>query len=143
MFNIPQKFNEYTQGYGYSNEAFTSRSLSSRKENEDGAPEYGQDGIVSTGCDVYSFCIVIMETFTGRKPSDEIFKGEMNVRCKAAVFVIYHEIRCFDDLLTNTGPRSSTECARPSLYAIQLESCRVRGFVSLVLEMFQNLGESL
>ncbi|KAH0781888.1 hypothetical protein KY290_001486 [Solanum tuberosum] len=38
MFNIPQKFNEYMQGYGYSNEAFTSRSLSSRKENEDGAP---------------------------------------------------------------------------------------------------------
>ncbi|KAG5632895.1 hypothetical protein H5410_004612 [Solanum commersonii] len=38
MFNISQKFNEYTQGFGYSNEAFTSRSLSSRKENEDGAP---------------------------------------------------------------------------------------------------------
>ncbi|KAG5632899.1 hypothetical protein H5410_004616 [Solanum commersonii] len=55
--------------------------------------EYGQNGIVSTSCDVYCFCIVIMETFTGRKPSDEIFKGEMNVRCKVAVFVIYHEIR--------------------------------------------------
>ncbi|KAH0730483.1 hypothetical protein KY289_001671 [Solanum tuberosum] len=38
MFNIPQNFNEYTQGYGYSNEAITSKSLNSRKENEDGSP---------------------------------------------------------------------------------------------------------
>ncbi|KAH0728704.1 hypothetical protein KY284_004569 [Solanum tuberosum] len=38
MFNIPQNFNEYMQGYGYSNEAITSKSLNSRKENEDGAP---------------------------------------------------------------------------------------------------------
>ncbi|XP_004233904.1 probable LRR receptor-like serine/threonine-protein kinase At3g47570 [Solanum lycopersicum] len=45
------------------------------------APEYGQDGIVSTSCDVYSFGIVIMEMFTRRRPSDEIFTGEMNIRC--------------------------------------------------------------
>ncbi|WMV15334.1 hypothetical protein MTR67_008719 [Solanum verrucosum] len=45
------------------------------------APEYGQDGIVSTSCDVYSFGIVMMETFTRRRPSDEIFTGEMNIRC--------------------------------------------------------------
>uniref|UniRef100_A0A3Q7G1I2 Serine-threonine/tyrosine-protein kinase catalytic domain-containing protein n=1 Tax=Solanum lycopersicum TaxID=4081 RepID=A0A3Q7G1I2_SOLLC len=43
--------------------------------------EYGQDGIVSTSCDVYSFGIVIMEMFTRRRPSDEIFTGEMNIRC--------------------------------------------------------------
>nr|XP_004236659.2 probable receptor-like protein kinase At5g18500 [Solanum lycopersicum] len=42
-------------------------------------PEYGQDGIVSTSCDVYSFGIVIMEMFTRRRPSDEIFTGEMNI----------------------------------------------------------------
>ncbi|KAK6797059.1 hypothetical protein RDI58_004760 [Solanum bulbocastanum] len=45
------------------------------------APEYGQDGIVSTSCDVYSFGIVMMETFTRRRPNDEIFTGEMNIRC--------------------------------------------------------------
>ncbi|KAK4710650.1 hypothetical protein R3W88_005163 [Solanum pinnatisectum] len=43
--------------------------------------EYGQDGIVSTSCDVYSFGIVMMKTFTRRRPSDEIFTGEMNIRC--------------------------------------------------------------
>ncbi|KAK4706856.1 hypothetical protein R3W88_033573 [Solanum pinnatisectum] len=44
------------------------------------APEYGQDGIVSTSCDVYSFGILIMETFTRMRPSDEIFHGEMSIQ---------------------------------------------------------------
>ncbi|KAH0664899.1 hypothetical protein KY285_026105 [Solanum tuberosum] len=45
------------------------------------APEYGQDGIVSTSCDVYSFGILMMETFTRRRPSDEIFSGELSIQC--------------------------------------------------------------
>ncbi|XP_015169542.1 probable LRR receptor-like serine/threonine-protein kinase At3g47570 [Solanum tuberosum] len=44
------------------------------------APEYGQDGIVFTSCDVYSFGILMMETFTRRRPSDEIFTGEMSIQ---------------------------------------------------------------
>uniref|UniRef100_M1CES4 Uncharacterized protein n=1 Tax=Solanum tuberosum TaxID=4113 RepID=M1CES4_SOLTU len=38
ILNIPQNFDEYTQGYGYSNEAITLRSLNSGNGNEDGAP---------------------------------------------------------------------------------------------------------
>ncbi|PHT44768.1 hypothetical protein CQW23_13926 [Capsicum baccatum] len=44
------------------------------------APEYGQDGIVSTRCDVYSFGILMMETFTRTRPSDEIFTGELSIQ---------------------------------------------------------------
>ncbi|CAL9004721.1 unnamed protein product [Prunus brigantina] len=44
------------------------------------APEYGMEGIVSTRGDVYSFGIVVMETFTRRKPTDEMFVGEMNFK---------------------------------------------------------------
>ncbi|KAK4717733.1 hypothetical protein R3W88_016071 [Solanum pinnatisectum] len=44
------------------------------------APEYGQDGIISTSCDVYSFGILMMETFTRRRPSDEIFTGELSIQ---------------------------------------------------------------
>ncbi|CAN4081848.1 unnamed protein product [Withania somnifera] len=43
------------------------------------APEYGQDGIVSTSCDVYSFGILMMEIFTRRRPSDEMFTGDLSL----------------------------------------------------------------
>ncbi|KAL6282486.1 hypothetical protein ACE6H2_013415 [Prunus campanulata] len=43
------------------------------------APEYGLEGMVSTRGDVYSFGILVMETFTRRKPTDEMFVGEMNL----------------------------------------------------------------
>ncbi|KAK2972162.1 hypothetical protein RJ640_029200 [Escallonia rubra] len=37
--------------------------------------EYGLGGSVSTSCDVYSYEIMLMETFTGKKPTDEMFEG--------------------------------------------------------------------
>ncbi|XP_027171445.1 receptor kinase-like protein Xa21 [Coffea eugenioides] len=40
------------------------------------APEYGLEGQVSTRCDVYSFGIMIIEVFTRKNPSDEMF-GEI------------------------------------------------------------------
>ncbi|KAH9666235.1 protein kinase domain-containing protein [Citrus sinensis] len=44
------------------------------------APEYGREGRVSANGDVYSFGIMLMETFTGKKPTDEIFNGEMTLK---------------------------------------------------------------
>ncbi|XP_039042006.1 receptor kinase-like protein Xa21 isoform X1 [Hibiscus syriacus] len=44
------------------------------------APEYGSAGIISMKSDVYSYGILLMETFTRRKPTDEIFSGEMSIK---------------------------------------------------------------
>ncbi|KAH9667910.1 protein kinase domain-containing protein [Citrus sinensis] len=44
------------------------------------APEYGREGRVSANGDVYSFGIMLMETFTGKKPTDEIFNEAMTLK---------------------------------------------------------------
>ncbi|XVF78254.1 hypothetical protein PTKIN_Ptkin14bG0116100 [Pterospermum kingtungense] len=42
--------------------------------------EFGSEGIVSTKSNVYSFGILLMETFTRKKPTDEVFSGEMSIK---------------------------------------------------------------
>ncbi|KAM3239061.1 hypothetical protein P3L10_014094 [Capsicum annuum] len=42
------------------------------------APEYGLDGLVSTKCDVYSYGVMLLETFTRRKPNE--FEGDLSLK---------------------------------------------------------------
>ncbi|CAK9151984.1 unnamed protein product, partial [Ilex paraguariensis] len=44
------------------------------------APEYGREGIISTKGDVYSYGIMLMEMFTGKKPTEEMFAGELSLK---------------------------------------------------------------
>ncbi|KAB2032463.1 hypothetical protein ES319_D05G375600v1 [Gossypium barbadense] len=44
------------------------------------APEFGSAGIVSIKSDVYSFGIVLIETFTKKKPTDNVFVEEETIR---------------------------------------------------------------
>ncbi|RVW59897.1 putative LRR receptor-like serine/threonine-protein kinase [Vitis vinifera] len=44
------------------------------------APEYGSEGIASTKGDIYSYGIMLMETFVGKKPTDEMFMEELTLK---------------------------------------------------------------
>ncbi|XP_057796852.1 receptor kinase-like protein Xa21 [Salvia miltiorrhiza] len=43
-------------------------------------PEYGLEGLVSTRCDVYSYGVMLIETFTRKRPSDDMFCGNMSLK---------------------------------------------------------------
>ena len=42
--------------------------------------EYGTEGIISTRGDVYSYGTLLMEVFTRKRPTDEMFTGEMSLK---------------------------------------------------------------
>ncbi|CAI0443949.1 unnamed protein product [Linum tenue] len=48
------------------------------------APEYGMGSEVSTNGDVYSYGILLLEMFTGRRPTDETFRDGLNLHNFAA-----------------------------------------------------------
>ncbi|XP_059290329.1 LRR receptor-like serine/threonine-protein kinase EFR isoform X3 [Lycium ferocissimum] len=44
------------------------------------APECGLEGLISKRSDVYSYGIMLLETFTKKKPNDEMFTGDVDLR---------------------------------------------------------------
>ncbi|KAG8476198.1 hypothetical protein CXB51_033113 [Gossypium anomalum] len=43
-------------------------------------PEYGMGKEISTSGDVYSYGVLLMELFTGKRPTDSMFTGELSLR---------------------------------------------------------------
>lgn len=44
------------------------------------APEYGMGCEISTGCDVYSFGVLLLEMLTGKRPTDAMFSDGLSLR---------------------------------------------------------------
>ncbi|PHT61929.1 hypothetical protein T459_34242, partial [Capsicum annuum] len=70
--------------------------------------EFGLDGLVSTKCDVYSYGIMLLETFTRRKPNE--FEGNLSLKQWVSYSLPDAVMDVADaNLLTSTGNRFKKE----------------------------------
>ncbi|KAK2984416.1 hypothetical protein RJ640_025990, partial [Escallonia rubra] len=69
--------------------------------------EYGLEGSVSTSCDVYSYGIMLMEAFTRKKPTDEMFAGQMTLKCWVKESLPSAVIQVIDRNLLRQGSENS------------------------------------
>ncbi|KAJ9167169.1 hypothetical protein P3X46_021839 [Hevea brasiliensis] len=60
------------------------------------APEYGMGDPVSTEGDVYSYGILLLEMFTGKKPTDECFKDDLNLHTFVEQYLPYRVMDIMD-----------------------------------------------
>ncbi|KAF3659392.1 putative LRR receptor-like serine/threonine-protein kinase EFR-like [Capsicum annuum] len=86
------------------------------------APEYGLDGLVSTKCDVYSYGIMLLETFTRRKPNE--FEGDLSLKQWVSYSLPDAVMEVVDvNLLTSTGNRLKELDVVASIMKVSLDCC--------------------
>lgn len=86
--------------------------------------EYGAQGIISTSGDIYSFGIMLLELCTKKRPTDDMFSGEMSL--KRWVSLSLHEnaiIKVVDSSLLEREEKdfSANEQCLSSLLSLAME----------------------
>ncbi|XP_059436376.1 probable LRR receptor-like serine/threonine-protein kinase At3g47570 [Corylus avellana] len=88
------------------------------------APEYGSEGVVSTRGDVYSYGILLMETFTRKKPTNNIFAGEMSLKRWVEESLPHSVTNVVDAYLLRTErDYASMENCMSSIMGLALQCC--------------------
>ncbi|XVF83927.1 hypothetical protein PTKIN_Ptkin16aG0533400 [Pterospermum kingtungense] len=71
-------------------------------------PEYGLGSSVTTYGDVYSYGILLLEMFTGRRPTDEIFKENLNLHSFVKTALPHHVDEITDPILLQESFKGQT-----------------------------------
>ncbi|XP_047266476.1 receptor kinase-like protein Xa21 [Capsicum annuum] len=85
------------------------------------APEYGLEGRVSTKCDVYSYGVMLLETFTRRKPNE--FEGDLSLKQWVSYSLPEAIMDVVDaNLVTATGNQKELDVVA-SIMKVALDCC--------------------
>ncbi|KAM5555360.1 hypothetical protein ABKV19_023324 [Rosa sericea] len=95
------------------------------------APEYGMGSEVSTYGDVYSFGILLLEMFTGKRPTDHMFSDSLNLHnyVKTALPELVSEIS--ESLVLQEGTTNVTEAHRHSRLSVRAQ--KIEEWLTLIL----------
>ncbi|XP_059658669.1 LRR receptor-like serine/threonine-protein kinase EFR [Cornus florida] len=87
--------------------------------------EYGLEGLVSTRSDVYSYGIMLMETFTRIKPTDDMFAGDLSLKLWVSESLPNAIIQVIDPnlLMPEEGQISAKVLCVSSIMQLALNCC--------------------
>ncbi|KAA8535562.1 hypothetical protein F0562_030552 [Nyssa sinensis] len=88
--------------------------------------EYGSEGRVSTRGDIFSYGIMLLETFTRKKPTDEMFTGELSLRhwVNASLLDNLMEVVDCSLLRMEKGDMTATQDSVLAIMELGLECCK-------------------
>ncbi|KAM7473927.1 hypothetical protein LguiB_021170 [Lonicera macranthoides] len=75
------------------------------------APEYGMGGVASKCGDVYSYGVLLLELFTGRRPTDDMFKDGLNLHNYIKTALQEKGMQIMDQTLLAIGEAEETEAS--------------------------------
>ncbi|KAL5545361.1 hypothetical protein UlMin_009145 [Ulmus minor] len=90
------------------------------------APEYGMSGEASAQGDVYSFGVLILEIFTARRPTDQLFRDGYNLH----------------NFVKTAIPERLVEIVDPNLLSQEIEETTLRGINRNIVESQNEISEN-